>query len=90
MSVDGVKEAVYLLCLATSAGCALLLFRSYSQTRVKLLFWSAICFALLAVNNMLVTIDLIVFPTIDLLPVRKLAAIFAVSVLLFGFIWESE
>lgn len=88
--MDGVKEAVYFLCLATSAGCAILLFVSYSRTRVKLILWSAICFALLALNNMMVIVDLMVLPTVDLLPLRKLASISAVSILLFGFIWESE
>jgi hypothetical protein len=46
--------------------------------------------ALLAVNNLLVVIDLVVLPTVDLVPLRNLASLAAVSVLLFGFVWETE
>ncbi|MFC1456478.1 DUF5985 family protein [Microvirga arabica] len=84
------QTIIYSLCLLTSAGCAILLVRSYRQTRAKLLLWSALCFVLLAVNNLLVVIDLIVLPSVDLVPLRNLAALAAVSVLLFGFIWETE
>jgi uncharacterized membrane protein len=52
--------------------------------------WSALCFVLLAINNLLVVIDLLVLPSVDLVPLRNLASLAAVSVLLFGFIWETE
>lgn len=81
---------VYLLCLAASVGCAWLLTRSYLASRTRLLLWSAVCFALLAVNNLLVVVDLLVLPSIDLVPFRRLASLSAVAVLLFGFIWETE
>jgi hypothetical protein len=46
---------------------------------------------LLAVNNLLVFIDLVLLPvTIDLIPLRQLASLAAVGILLFGFVWESE
>jgi len=84
------QAVIYLLCLATSAICAYLLVRSYVKTRTKLLLYSASCFVLLAVNNLLVVIDLVVLPNLDLIPLRQLAAIAAVGVLLFGFVWEIE
>ena len=85
------QALVYLLCFAASVGCAVLLARSYRVNRTPLLLWSAICFMLLAVNNFLVVVDLVVLPTsIDLLPLRRLTALTAVGVLLFGFIWETE
>ncbi|WP_457092730.1 DUF5985 family protein [Microvirga sp. P5_D2] len=85
------QTIIYSLCLLTSAGCAFLLVRSYAQSRAKLLLWSALCFVLLAVNNLLVVIDLVILPTtVDLVPFRHLASLAAVSVLLFGFIWETE
>jgi hypothetical protein len=84
------QAIIYLLCLATSAICACLLVRSYVNTRSKLLLYSASCFVLLAVNNLLVVIDLVVLPNVNLIPFRQLAAIAAVGVLLFGFIWETE
>jgi hypothetical protein len=83
------QTIIYSLCLLTSAACAILLVRSYGQSRAKLLLWSALCFILLAVNNLLVVIDLVVLPSVDLVPLRNLASLAAVSVLLFGFIWET-
>ena len=81
---------VYSLCLATSAACALLLGRSYRRTGTRLLLWSALCFALLAVNNLFVILDLLVIPSIDLQVVRISLSLAAVSILLFGFIWNLE
>jgi len=85
-----VQAIIYSLCLLTSAGCAVLLVRSYVHSRARLLLWSALCFVLLAVNNLFVVIDLLILPTVDLVPLRNLASLAAVSVLLFGFIWETE
>jgi hypothetical protein len=85
------QAIIYSLCLLTSVGCALLLVRSYGESRAKLLLWSALCFVLLAINNLLVVIDLLILPTtVDLVPLRHLASLAAVSVLIFGFIWETE
>jgi hypothetical protein len=81
---------IYLLCLGASAGCAWLLLRSYVQNRTRLLLWSAISFVLIAVNNLFVVLDLLVLPSIDLVPFRRVASLAAVTVLLFGFIWETE
>ena len=88
--MSGTKAAIYLLCLLASAGCAALLVRSYLQTGAKLLLWSAGCFVLLALNNLLVVIDLLVIESIDFLVYRRLTSIAGISVLLFGFIWEAE
>jgi uncharacterized protein DUF5985 len=82
--------AVYLLCLLTSATCALLLARNYRSTGARLLLWSALCFLLLAANHAVVMIDLLVLPAQDLRLVRYLLSLGAVGVLLFGFIWDLE
>ena len=52
------RAAVYLLCFATSATCAVLLIRNFIRTRARLLLWSGICFSFLALNNLLVIFDL--------------------------------
>jgi hypothetical protein len=82
--------AVYLLCFLTSAACALLLARSYRRTRARLLFWSALCFLLLATNNAVVILDMLVLPQIDFRLARNALALAAVGVLLFGFVWDVE
>ncbi|HWQ85347.1 DUF5985 family protein [Brevundimonas sp.] len=81
---------VYGLCLLTSAICAGLLVRSYRRSRQPLLLWSAACFTLLAVNNLLVCLDMLVLREIDLGAPRLAASVLAVGVLLYGFIWEVD
>ena len=81
---------VYSLCFLTSGACAYLLGRNYARTGARLLFWSALCFGLLAANNLTVIIDLLVLPATDLRILRTTLALAAVSVLLFGLIWDLE
>ena len=82
--------SVYLLCVATSALCAILLGRSYLRTRTTLLLWGAVCFVLLAANNLVVVLDLAVLPDVDLRLLRHALSLAAVLVLLIGFIWSRE
>ena len=81
---------VYLLCFATSTLCAFLLGRSFRRTRSRLLFWSALCFGLLALVNFVVVLDMLVYPEIDFRPIRLWLSLVAVAVLLFGFIWDED
>lgn len=82
---------VYLLCFATSAACAYLLARSFRKARSRMLFWSALCFALLALVNLAVIFDLVIYPEdIDLRSLRLWLTLLAVTVLLFGFIWDED
>jgi hypothetical protein len=53
-----------------------------------LLFWSSLCFVGLAVNNVLLFVDLVVVPQVDLLAARNVVALVALVVMLFGLIWE--
>jgi len=87
---DFFPSVVYLLCFATSTACAVLLARNYFRTRARLLLWSALCFLLLAANNLVVVIDLLLVPHVSLGLPRILLSLGAVSVLLFGFIWDLE
>ena len=81
-----IPAIVYFLCFATSAACAWLLYRNYRRAKAPLLLWSALCFLFLAGNNLVVIIDLLVIPTIDLRYVRSSLALAAVTVLLCGFV----
>ena len=84
-------EAVYLLCALTSIGCSALLLRGWLKSRSQLLFWSSLCFAGLAVNNVLLFVDLVVVPTaLDLSLIRSLLAVIAVGTMVFGLDWESR
>ena len=81
---------VYTLCTLTSLGCALLLWRGYRRSRLRLLFWSALCFGLLAISNGILILDLVVFPDIYILPYRTAVFQIGLLVLLYGLIFESD
>lgn len=90
-------EAVYLLCAATSLACAILLFNGYSRSRMRFLLWSSLCFVGLAINNILLFIDKVVYPEISLdfagleMSVwRSAAALAGLTLLLYGLVWEAE
>jgi hypothetical protein len=80
--------SVYLLCLATSCACAGLLIRSYLRNRMRLILWTAASFVFLALNNLSLVADVVLFPNVYLLPLRQITALLAIGVLLYAFIWE--
>ncbi|QSQ11296.1 DUF5985 family protein [Myxococcus landrumensis] len=83
-------EAVYILCAMTSVACAVLLLRAWKRTESRLLLWSGLCFVGLAVSNVLLFVDLALLPpSIDLYMPRLLSTLAAVSVLLYGLIWDA-
>jgi hypothetical protein len=81
---------VYLLCALTSLVCAVLLFRGYRRTRVRLLLWSALCFACFSLNNILLVIDVRMVPEHDLSVARTFPSLVGIALLLYGLIWETE
>jgi hypothetical protein len=83
-----IAEVVYVVCMLTSLFCAYLLFRSYRAQHSRLLLWSTLCFAGLAVSNALVVIDLIFLTDVDLRLVRSVVSFASTFVLLAGLIWE--
>ena len=82
--------AVYILGTVTTLLCAVLLLRGYLRTRTRLLLWSALCFFGLAVSNLLIFVDLVIYPNLDLYLWRLLTAAVAMMILLYGLIWEGE
>lgn len=81
---------IYLLCAITSFGAAALLWRGYRRSGQRLLYWSALCFAILAVSNALLILDLVILPDVYILPWRSGLSQVAFSVLLYGLIFESD
>ena len=82
--------AVYILCALTSLACAGLLARAYSATRVRLLLWCLMCFAGLALNNVLLFVDKVVITDTDLSVWRGLPALAGVAALIYGLVFEVE
>ncbi|HJV79922.1 DUF5985 family protein [Noviherbaspirillum sp.] len=83
-------SVIYFLCALTALACAFLLLRSYLRQRFRLLLWSGLCFAGLAINNMLLVLERIFLPQIDLSLFRLLSALIALLPLLYGLVWEEE
>jgi hypothetical protein len=83
-------EAVYVLCALTSVVCAILLLNGYRASRTPLLFWSSLCFVALALNNVLLFVDLVMVPGTDLAVWRSVIALAGMLLLLYGLIWESK
>ena len=83
--------AVYALCAITCVVCAGLLARGYVRSKARLLLWSTLCFAMLTVNNILLVVDRVVFlDEVDLYRVRLVTALAALSVLVYGLIWDVD
>jgi hypothetical protein len=84
-------EAIYLLCAMTSLLAAALLLRYYlASRRPPLLLWSFVGFVGLAVNNVLVYVDLVLFPETDLVLTRAIAAASGMLAMMYGLIWEGS
>jgi hypothetical protein len=83
-------EAIYLLSAATSLVAAALLLRQYWRSRTALLFWSFVGFVGLAVNNVLVYVDLVLVPDIDLVLIRILAGAAGLMAMLYGLLTETR
>ncbi len=83
-------EIVYLLCAIMSVACAGMLFRGHRRTPSQLLLWSSVCFGFLALNNIILVVDMLVLPDLDFNGAlfRNICGAVAGSLLLFSLIWE--
>jgi len=85
-----IASVVYLLCALTSLLCTVLLIRSYKETKMPLLFWTSASFAVMALANLLLFVDLVIIEDIDLLLVRTTTTLVAVVMLLYGLVMKGE
>jgi len=82
--------AVYILSTLVTAVCTVLLLRGYASRRKRLLLWSGLCFAIFTASNVLVFVDLVLLPQVDLFRYRLASVAVAMAILLYGLIWESD
>lgn len=85
-----IAKAIYILCAATSLVAAVLLLRQYRARRTPLLLWSFVAFLGLAVNHVLVYVDLVLMPGTSVVVPRTLAGAAAMLALLYGLVWETR
>lgn len=83
-------ELIYVLCALTSFACAWLLLHRYRISGHRLVFWSGLCFVGMTVNNLMLVFDKLIFPEMNLLPLRHLGGLIGVMMLLYGLIYEKE
>ena len=83
-------ESVYVLCALTSTACAVLLLAAYRRSRARLLLWSCLCFAFLAVDNLLLVVDLGIVQGTDLSVPRVSVALAGLVLLLYGLIYDTS
>ena len=81
---------VYILCAVTSCLCAILLLRGYRRSGVSMLFWSSLCFFGLAIDNVLLYVDVVIIPEIDIAIWRRIPGLLALMALIYGLVWDSK
>jgi len=85
-----IASLIYSLCALLSLGIAVMLWRHHARTRSRLLYWSALGFTGLALNNLLLVLDKLVLPGADLSLLRQVTALASLCVMLVGLTWEEE
>jgi hypothetical protein len=81
-------EIIYFLCALISVFCAALLIRNHARTRLRLALLASLCFAGLALNNVLLFVDSVIAPDIDLGVLRSGVAFVAMLLLVLGLALE--
>jgi hypothetical protein len=85
-----IAPVVYLLGTLVTLSCGVLLLRGYFRGKNRLLLWSGLCFLSLAASNLMLFVDLVLLPNIDLYRWRLCLAAVAMLLLLYGLIWEGD
>ena len=81
---------VYVLGFVVTFLCAVLLLRAFARVRHRLLFWSGVCFAGLAISNGLLVVDLVFLPFVNLYVWRLAVAAVSMLILVYGLVWEGD
>lgn len=81
---------VYLLCTLTSSICAVLLLREYRRHWSRLVLWSGLSFTALAASNVLVFVEFVVLPHLDLALYRGALFWLATALLVYGLVQGTD
>jgi len=83
-------ESLYALCAITALLCAVLLLHAWRKSRSRLLWWSGLFFCGLGASNVMLVVDKLALPELDLLPVRLAITLGSALLLLYGLVFASE
>lgn len=82
------EGTAYILCALAAAACSTLLMRRYFRSRTRLLLWCGLFFGALALENIMLFVDLVVVPEIDLSAVRRTIPLAGLALLIYGLVWD--
>ncbi len=83
-------ELIYGLCTLLSTAIAVMLWRQHRRSPSRMIYWTALCFSGLALSNLLLVLDKLVFPDVDLRLLRHSLSLASIGLLLFGLVYEDE
>jgi hypothetical protein len=79
----------FLLCMITSLLSAVLLWRAARGPTRRLLLWSAAFFVGMAINNLLLFVDVITGPNVNWMTPANVVAAVSVIGLIYALVWEA-
>jgi hypothetical protein len=83
-------ELIYGLCTILSLAIAAMLWRQHRRMPTRMIYWTALCFSGLALSNLVLVLDKLVFPEVDLRVLRHSISLLSIGLLLFGLVYEDE
>jgi hypothetical protein len=83
-------ELIYGLCTILSLAIAVMLWRQHRRSPTRMIYWTALCFTGLALSNLVLVVDKLVFPDLDLRVLRHSISLLSIGLLLFGLVYEDE
>jgi len=83
-------ELIYGLCTILSLAIAVMLWRQHRRMPTRMIYWTALCFSGLALSNLVLVLDKLVFPDLDLRVLRHSISLLSIGLLLFGLVYEDE
>lgn len=81
---------IYALCALTALACAVLLVLGSRRTGSRMLLWSGLCFAGLALTNALIVVDALDGRGNTFGTMRLVVALAAIMLLLYGLVFEEK
>ena len=81
---------IYGLCTLLATVIAVMLWRQHRRSPSRMIYWTALCFSGLALSNLLLVLDKLVFPDMDLRLLRHSVSLLSIGLLLFGLVYEEE
>ena len=81
---------IYGLCTLLATVIAVMLWRQHRRSPSRMIYWTALCFSGLALSNLLLVLDKLVFPDMDLRLLRHSVSLVSIGLLLFGLVYEEE